>query len=122
MTNNDAFDMIDRLASYGVNETNNIALADYDHRSVDYAEGDVSLSDPRLVRIDRLRLLTDPGYPYFDVSYCYGTLQDGRHVRVDIGANQLPRKGLSRALVDLAKEAGVHAKRMGLLDNLSILR
>ena len=108
---------------YGVQEANNIAFASYDHNSVDYTEGDVPLDDPRLVSVDRIRLLTDRGFPVFDVSYVYGTLRDGRHVRVDLGVYQLPRKGLRRELVQIAKAHGVHAKRLGMLDDstLSIL-
>jgi hypothetical protein len=114
---------IDTAFRYGVHEDNNIAFAEYDHNSVDYSEGDVPLSDPDLIRIDRIRLLTDRGCPFFDVSYVYGTLRDGRHVRVDLGAWQLPRKGLRRELVRLAAEAGRYGKGLGMLDDstLSIL-
>lgn len=115
--------MTDLAARYGVREDNNISTAAYDHSSVDYTVGDVPLSEPELVRIDRIRLLTERGYPLFDVSYVYGTLRDGRHVRVDLGNHQLPRKGLKRELVRLAQEAGRYAKGMGMLDdgNISIL-
>lgn len=120
MTTNDAFDTIARLASYGVNETNNIALAAYDHTAI---TDDIQLGDDRLVKIDRLRLLTERGYPFYDVSYCYGTLRDGSHVRVYLGDTRLPRKGTKGYLIQLAKEAGVYAKGLGLLDegNWSIL-
>ena len=115
-----------RRARYGVQETNGIELADYSHTAVDfdYYGGHTPLSDPALVSIDRLRLLTEPGYPYYDVSYCYGTLRDGRHVRVDIGDSHLPRRGTKRRLVELASEAGRYAKGLGLLDEnrWSILR
>lgn len=117
-------DAMDRALRYGVNETNNIAFAAYDHTSVDYTEGDVPLSDRDLVKIDRIRLLTDPGLPFYDVSYVYGTLRDGRHVRVDLGSHQLPRKGLKGELIRLAKQANRYAKGLGMLDDstISILR
>lgn len=107
---------------YPVNETNNIADAAYTHEALE--PGVTVLADRRLVKIDRLRLLTDPGCPFFDVSYVYGTLADGTHVRVDLGRDQFPRQGLSRALVQCAKDAGRYAKGLGMLDNsvLSILR
>lgn len=112
MTSNDHRDI---AARYGVEEQNNIADAAYNHTAVDYSE-QVRLGDERLVRIDRIRLLTEPGYPMFDLSYCYGTLTDGRHVRVDLGAHQFPRKGLKPALVECARKAKVHAHGLHMLD------
>jgi hypothetical protein len=113
----------DRALAYGVDETNNIAFAAYNHTSVDYDEY-VTLGDPRLAKIDRLRLLTEPGYPYYDISYCYGTLKDGRHVRLSGCPQHLPRRNLKGALIAWAREEGAFAKGLGLLDegNWSILR
>jgi hypothetical protein len=111
---------------YGVREANNIAEADYDHTAVDYSYK-VDLSDERLVRIDRIRLLTEPGFPMYDLSYCWGTLDDGRHVPVDLGRYQFTRRprggkgpSLHAQLVDCAKAAGRHAKRLGMLDDSTI--
>lgn len=81
----------------------------------------VGWDDPSLDKITRLRLLTDKGFPFFDVSYCHGVLKDGTLCRVGLPFSQLPRKGLSRAIVQAAKKDGVHAKRLGVFDNLSIL-
>lgn len=74
-------------------------------------------------RITRLRLLTDPGFPFFDVSYCHGTLPSGVIVPVDLGYSQLPRRGTSRFIVEQAIADGYSAKVLGLLDrgNWSIL-
>jgi hypothetical protein len=110
------------MNQYGVRESNNISDAAYDHTSVDHSEGDVPLSDPRLVHIDRIRLLTERGLPFMDVSYVYGTLKDGRHVRVDLGEYQLSRQYKSD-LIRLAKAAGRFGKGMGMLDDsvISIL-
>ena len=114
----DAMTYMDKMAAYGVRESNSIFDAAYTHEHVDYDEGDVRLNDPRLISIDRLRLLTERGYPY-----CYGTLRDGRHVRVYLGDTRLPRKNTKGFLIELAREQGVYAKRLGLLDegNWSIL-
>lgn len=76
----------------------------------------VDLDDPRLGRITRLRLVTDSGFPFYDVSYCYGTLKDGTHVRVSLPVFQFPRKGLTGALIEMCREAHVYAKGLGLLD------
>lgn len=117
-------DAMDRALRYGVQETNNIAFAAYDSSGVDHSAGTFSLGDRDLVKIDRIRLLTDPGFPYYDVSYVYGTLRDGRHVRVDLGSHQLPKRGLKGELIRLAKQANRYAKGLGMLDDstISILR
>lgn len=107
-----------------LDETNPLELASHTHKTVDFSLGDIDLSDPRLVSINRLRLLTEPGYPNYDISYCYGTLDDGTHVRVDLGVSHLSRRNIKGELIQLAKDAGRFAKRLGLLDesNWSILR
>lgn len=105
-------------------ETNNIADARYTSEDVDYART-TDLSDPRLVRIDRLRLLTDPGFPWYDISYCWGTLDDGTHVPVILPVSQfLKRRALKVQLVAMARQSKRFAKGLGLLDEevLSVLR
>lgn len=72
--------------------------------------------------ITRLRLLSDPGFPAWDVSYCYGTLDGGKtFVRVSLPFSQLPKRGMVRAIVQHAKRDGVYARGNGALDNLSTL-
>lgn len=114
----------DRAASYGANETNPLWMSEATHENIDYSEGDVPLSDLRITRIVRLRLLTDPGSPFYDISYCYGQLKDGRYIRVNLGDHMLPKRGTKGRLIELAKEAGRYGKGLGLLDegNWSILR
>jgi len=128
MTNNNELlaHTLDIAARYGVREDSPLALAPYTHSELsDEYWYDVPLSDSDLVRIDRLRLLGDSdgwAYPYLDVSYCYGTMRDGAHVRVDLGVYRFPKRGLKAALVACAKQAGRYAKGMGLLDDAVISR
>ena len=70
--------------------------------------------------ITRLRLLTDAGFPFWDVSYCHGTV-DGVPCVVDLPFDQLPRRGMQRAIVEAAERDGIHAHGIGILDNLSTL-
>lgn len=79
----------------------------------------VPWTEPGL-RVFRLRLLSDPGFPFYDVSYCYGTVND-EPVRVALPFDQLPRRGLQRAIVAHAKRDGVFARGIGILDNISTL-
>lgn len=73
------------------------------------------------LRITRLRLLSDPGYPNWDVSYCHGEL-DGEPVDVQLPFTNLPKRNTMRAIVEHAKRDGVFAKGIGILDNISRLQ
>lgn len=72
------------------------------------------------LEIVRLRLLSDPFYGAWDVSYCYGRI-DGEPVEVSLPFQLLPKRGFRRAIVEYAKRDGIHAKRLGILDNISTL-
>lgn len=130
MTNDNTNDLIasaersmDLAVRYGVNETNPIWVSESTHENVDFSVH-CTLGDPRLERITRLRLLTEPGYPYFDVSYVYGVLKDGTHVRIEGAPTHLRRKAIKADLIAWAKEEKAYAKGLGLLDDSvwSILR
>lgn len=81
---------------------------------------EVDWTEPGL-RITRLRLLTDPGHPVWDVSYCDGVLPDGSTVSVRLPFDSLPKRNVSKAIVAHAKRDGVYAKRLGILDCISRL-
>lgn len=61
--------------------------------------------DTEGLTITRLRLLSDPGYPAWDVSYCHGML-DGNPVVVDLPFDQLPKRAMKRALYARAQATG----------------
>lgn len=117
-----------RATSYGAYSTNPLSAADLAARdAIDYSAPETPLSDPNLVKVTRLRLLTDPGFPWWYVSYCYGELRDGTPVRVWLGAGQINKGGkfgFKGHLVELARRAGRNAKALGLLDDsvLSLMR
>ena len=64
------------------------------------------------LKVTRLRLLSDPGFPAWDVSYCHGEL-DGQPVEVMLPFSQLPKRGVSRAIVAHAK-CSLNAAPIGL--------
>lgn len=72
------------------------------------------------LKVNRLRLLSDPGLPFWDVSYCYGEL-DGQDVRVDLPFSQLPKRNMRSAIVGYAIKDRVNARDMGILHNISTL-
>jgi len=107
------------MSDYGVSETNGLGpgVGASFHRE---ERVDVYWTDKRLDKVTRLRLLSDPGFPLWDVSYCYGVLKDGRLARVGLPFGQIPKRGFQRFIVEEAKKEGVYAKGIGLLDSANI--
>ena len=102
------------------NETN--PLPKHYHDEVTHKITDtVDWNDKRLARIIRLRLLSDPGFPVWDVSYCHGVLKDGTLVDVELPFDQLPKRGMRAAIVQYAKADGVYAVGLGIWGAISTL-
>lgn len=74
--------------------------------------------DTKGLTITRLRLLSDPGFPAWDVSYCHGVI-DGKHVDVILPFSQLPKRGMKSYLYKEAKKTGVFID--GLFSSISTL-
>lgn len=108
---------------YGAIETNGLPAGGM-QELLDSVRGEVYWSDPQLDRVFRLRLLTDPGFPFYDVSYCYGTLKNGDNVRVSLPFHQLGKRSWKTDIIEHAKRDGVFAKGLRILDQdvVSILR
>lgn len=106
----------------GANEVNGLEKpAEYHQQVTHQIEETVSWKDPRLARIIRLRLISDPGFPVWDLSYCHGELKDGTPVRVDLPFYQVPKRRMMSFILDHAKKDGVFAKGLGLFDAISTL-
>lgn len=78
-------------------------------------------TDSRLARITRLRLLSDPGFPAWDVSYCHGELKDGTPCTVTLPFDQLRKRHVNADIIAWAKKEGVYAKGLGVFDAISTL-
>jgi hypothetical protein len=102
---------------YGTIEVNPLPEGFHDEEIT----GSVDWSDCRLVRVERLRLLSDPGYPAWDVSYCHGRLKDGSKVAVILPFSELPKRNMRGALLAHAKRDKVYAKGLGIFENISTL-
>ena len=83
-----------------------------------FANAPTVLWDTPGLTITRLRLLSDPGCPAWDVSYCHGVL-DGAPVSVEMPFDQLPKRGMKRALYKHAQGTGRYIK--GLFTAISTL-
>jgi len=72
------------------------------------------------LHVTRFRILSDPLFPAWDISYCHGTL-DGKPVDVELPFSQMPKKNWRKFVVEQAKKHGVYAKGLGILTNVSTL-
>ena len=79
----------------------------------------VDWSDKRLAKITRLRLISDPLFPYWDLSYCWGVLKDGTKVRVQVPFFQLRKRSLRADIIRDAKRDRVYAVGLGIFDAIS---
>jgi hypothetical protein len=118
-------DIYTKLDSYGVNYEGE--QGDYQAPDLDY---DVTLSElaARGGKIVRVRWIGGDYIPgrgkCYDLSYVHGEI-DGQRVRINLqGCDEwglIPRRQLKAAMIAWAKNEGVYAKGIGLLDNYSIL-
>lgn len=102
------------MSNYGVFESNPIQPSYHDRYqnapSVDWTE--------KGLRITRLRLISDPGFPLWDVSYCHGEV-NGEPVEVQLPFDQIPKgRGFWRFLVSQGIRDKVYVK--GLLNESAI--
>lgn len=72
------------------------------------------------LKVTRFRMLSDPGFPVWDISYCHGIL-NGKHVDVELPFDQLSKRNWKAEVIQYAKKDGVYAKGLGILDNVSTL-
>lgn len=79
----------------------------------------VKWNDPSLNLITRLRLVSDWGFPCWDVSYCHGELHDGTIVRVHLPFYQLEKRNIKSQIINYAKRDNVYAKGLGVFNALS---
>lgn len=112
----DSVDIYDRLDSYGVRYEG--------EQGYTPTEDFMSLAElaSRNGRISCVRWIGGEYIPgrgrCYDLSYVHGALPDGTEVSITHlpAAFLVPRRGLKGALIEWAKDQGVYAKGIGLLD------
>lgn len=83
-------------------------------------------AQPDFKRFVRIRLLSSPGYDWWDLSYAYGEWIDGSIQRICpvpgmAGYGDFPKRGFRRKAVEEAKKWGVYLKRLEYFEALSTL-
>lgn len=96
-------------------ETNPLENPNEYHNNVTSSIEEIVPWTTKGLKITRLRILSDPGFPYWDISYCHGTL-NGKSVEVSLPFSQIPKKGFNKFIVTQAIRDKVYAKRLGILN------
>ena len=73
------------------------------------------------LRIVRLRLISDPGFPRWDVSYCLGWVGD-EPVYVALPFDQVPKGTVKSFIVSAGRADGVYVKGLGVFGALSFFQ
>lgn len=103
-----------------MNETNPLPEG-YHQKITENLSDYVQWTRPGL-KILRLRLLSDLGHPFWDVSYCHGQLPDGRYVNVLLPFSRLRKdQPLNVQLVEWARRDKVFLKPTGIFSAISTL-
>jgi hypothetical protein len=102
--------------NYGAIEISPITPEIESIRDEAHRNGSVPWTDKGLAKIVRLRLISDPGYPFWDLSYCYGRMKDGRYVLVSVPFYQIPKNQVVSTILAEARRDGVYAKGLGLFN------
>lgn len=108
----------DRIIN-GARETNGLVDGFAYHKDFPVNAPTISWTTKGL-RITRLRLVSDPGFPVWDVSYCHGEL-NGEPVRVRLPFDQLPKRAVSKTIIEHAVRESVYAKGTGIFEAISTL-
>lgn len=116
---NNANAIVDSRNIYGTQETAGLVNGQDYHDQ--FADAPRVFWTEKGLRITRLRLLSDPGFPAWDVSYCHGML-GGKPVRVELPFSQLPKFKMREAIVRYAKAENVFAKGLGIFEAISQLK
>jgi hypothetical protein len=114
-----SYSVVPARSVYGCNETAGLVHGREYHAQV--STRIVDWTDKSLKRITRLRLLSDPGYPAWDVSYCHGELKDGTLVHVQVPFSQLPKRNMNKVIIHYAQKDKVFAKGLRIFDAISTL-
>lgn len=112
--------IIHENALYGVQESNPLTSGDYHEIERDIVYFDELKKSDKIV-LNRLRLVTDAGFPRYDVSYIYVTVNGKKSELCDF-PSQLPKRGYKKYLVDVCKEQGIFIKDLCNDGKISILR
>lgn len=105
------------MNNYGVQEVNPMPK-DYHEEELEYI-GWEELRDVKGIKAERIRFLSDPGFPYWDLSYFHIRI-DGKKFEV-LGSpfGQVPKKGFKSYIYKVLRNQGIFID--GFFDCISTL-
>ena len=114
-------------------ETNPLTMQGGDYHSIFHKARTVCWTTPGL-KVTRFRIISDPGFPAWDVSYCHGYIGD-EPVLVDLPFSQVPKRctwtdkdgnkkpgGWKAYVIAKAKKAGINAYTLNIINAGSTLQ
>ena len=104
---------------YGCNEVN--VLSPEMAKERESIKRMLDWTSKELKTIERLRLLSDPGFAWWDVSYCYGRTHGGELVDVQLPFSQLSKRQMRKEIVEHAKRDNVFAVGLDIFNAISTL-
>lgn len=107
----DAYNEVEQIlrdnSAYGVQETNPVPKGYHEREMQSMCFNELTKKDK--IVLERLRLITDPWLPYYDVSYCH-CLVNGQQTDIVGFPSEIPKRGKERYLVDICKRNGIYIK------------
>jgi hypothetical protein len=79
-------------------------------------------NDKDLKKVTRLRLISNIGYPVWDVSYCTGIDVNGNEVRVALPFAAIKKGKIAETIIEYAKKDNVYAKGLGIFNDIDCLQ
>jgi hypothetical protein len=108
----------DLKRNYGVVETNPISGPEYheeEYEDISWEE----LKGKKGIEADRLRLVSDPGFPTWDCSYFYIRIDGKKYYVLGHPFGELKKRGINKQIYDILKEEKVYIKN--IFDRISTL-
>lgn len=107
---------------YRVNETNPLENAQAYHDEERIKVYFEYLSSKDDIELERLRLLTDPDFSHYDISYIHIIYNGQKAELLNFPMTQIPKIGWKETLIDICKEHNIFIKHFVHPERVSILR
>lgn len=106
------------LNNYGVVEINPLSNPDYHYEEREYIDWS-ELKNKKGICAERIRFVTDNGFPFFDLSYCHIIINNKKYMVTNTPFEQISKNNFKSNLYKILKKDNVYIK--GFFENISYL-